>query len=145
MVPALNDRVWQMGQKDMERVETLRRSLGERSPTAEVVTAKPLSSDQQAALVRTFSALADRNVDLAQQVDPGLYVGLRVLRESVDRLLEDSRQALLRGEEPDLPVEVEAAENEETESTAQGEETEAPTQDEDAEATTEAEDADARE
>jgi F-type H+-transporting ATPase subunit b len=119
MVQALNDRVWQMGQKDMQRVEMIRRSLGERSPTAEVVTAKPLSSDQQATLVRTFSALADRNVGLQQQVDPALYVGLRVrlgdvvtdhsiagqldaLRERVDRLLEDSREALLRYENLEL-------------------------------------------
>jgi F-type H+-transporting ATPase subunit b len=42
MVQALNDRVWQMGQKDMQRVETIRRSLGERSPTAEV--GRPRSS-----------------------------------------------------------------------------------------------------
>lgn len=123
MVKALNDRVWQMGQKDMNRVETIRRSLGERSPTAEVVTAKALSSEQQAALVRTFSALADRNVGLAQQVDPDLYVGLRIrlgdvvtdnsiagqldgLRERVERLLADSREALLRDETPQLPADV---------------------------------------
>jgi hypothetical protein len=110
-----------MGQRDMQRVETIRRSLGERSPTVEVVTAKPLSSDQQAALVRTFSALADRNVGLHQQVDSDLYVGLRVrlgdvvtdhsiagqldaLRERVDRLLEDSREALLRYENLELPA-----------------------------------------
>ena len=81
----------------------------------------------------------------ADWTDHSIAGQLDALRESVDRLLEDSRQALLRGEEPDLPVEVETAEDEETESTAQGEETEAPAQDEDAEATTEAEDADARE
>ena len=121
MVQALNDRVWQMGQKDMQRVETIRRSLGERSPTAEVITARPLSSEQQAALVRTFSALADRNVGLVQEVDPDLYIGARVrlgdvvtdhsiagqldaLRERVDRLLEDSRAALLRDEIPELPA-----------------------------------------
>jgi F-type H+-transporting ATPase subunit b len=121
MVQALNERVWQMGQKDMGRVETIRRSLGERSPTAEVVTARPLSSDQQATLVRTFSALADRNVDLTQQVDPGLFLGARVrlgdvvtdhsiagqldaLRDRIDQLLEESRRALLQEEEPDLPV-----------------------------------------
>lgn len=119
MVQALNDRVWQMGQKDVQRVDTIRRSLGERSPTAEVITARPLSSEQQAALVRTFTALADRNVGLDQRIDPDLYVGLRVrlgdvvtdhsiagqlddLREQVDRLLEASRQALLRDETPEF-------------------------------------------
>jgi F-type H+-transporting ATPase subunit b len=123
MVQAVNDRVWQMGQRDAERVDTIRRSLGERSPTAEVITARPLSSEQQAALVRTFTALADRNVGLDQRIDPDLYLGLRVrlgdvvtdhsiagqldaLRERVDRLLETSRDALLRDETPEVPDEM---------------------------------------
>ena len=65
-----------------------------------------------------------RRSGLVQEVDPNLYVGARVrlgdvvtdhsvagqldaLRERVDRLLEDSRAALLRDEIPELPAEPE--------------------------------------
>jgi F-type H+-transporting ATPase subunit b len=78
LVQQLNDRIWELGRSEMGRVETIRRSLGERMPTAYVTTARPLSPEQQRLLVRTFSALADHNVSLELTMDPALAVGLRV-------------------------------------------------------------------
>jgi len=78
LVQQLNDRIWELGRSEMERVETFRRSLGDRTPTAHVTTAQPLSPEQQGLLARTFTALADRHVDLELKTDPALAAGLRV-------------------------------------------------------------------
>lgn len=78
LVEQLNDRVWQMGREEMDQVQTIRRSLGERTPTVHVVTARELSVEQQRNLVRTFSAVADRNVSIDLKLDPSLAAGLRV-------------------------------------------------------------------
>jgi F-type H+-transporting ATPase subunit b len=78
MVETLTDRIWEMGRSEMARVESFRRSLGDRAPTAHVATAQPLSPDLQGSLARTLAALADRNVDLDIEVHPELAVGLRV-------------------------------------------------------------------
>lgn len=106
MVKQLTDRIWEMGRSEMPRVESFRRSLGERTPTAYITTAHPLSSEQQGLLARTFAALADRNVNLEIRVDPQLAVGLQVrlgdvivdnsvagqleaLREQVEKTLQE--------------------------------------------------------
>lgn len=78
LVQQLSDRIWEMGRGEMEQVETLRRSLGEREPTAHVTTARPLSPEQQGLLASTFSALADRSVNLDVTTDPALAAGIRV-------------------------------------------------------------------
>ncbi len=78
LVKQLNDRIWELGRNEMRQVENIRRSLGERSPTVHAQTARSLSPDQQRQLVRTFSALADRNVNLELKTDPSLAVGMRV-------------------------------------------------------------------
>ncbi|MGD2103672.1 MAG: F0F1 ATP synthase subunit delta [Anaerolineae bacterium] len=78
LVSELNDRIWEMGGEEMERVRAFRRSLGERTPTAHVTTADPLSSEQQGELARTLTALADRTVDIQIETDPSLGAGLRV-------------------------------------------------------------------
>jgi len=78
MVKRLTDRIWEMGRSEMQRVETFRLSLGDRVPVAHVLTARPLSSELQGLLVRTFTALADRNVNLDIKVDPALFAGVRV-------------------------------------------------------------------
>ena len=62
----------------MRRVDTIRKSLGDREPVLEVHTAKPLSQEEKAKLMRTFSALADKNVKLELNIDPDLVAGLRV-------------------------------------------------------------------
>ncbi|MEA3377072.1 MAG: F0F1 ATP synthase subunit delta [Chloroflexota bacterium] len=78
LVQQLADRIWEMGREEMERVRAFRQSLGERMPTAHVTTAHPLSSEQQGELARTFTALADRNVDIQVETDPDLAAGMRV-------------------------------------------------------------------
>jgi len=78
LVQELNDSIWELGRGDMQRVETFRRSLGDRAPTAFVTTARSLSPEQQGLLARTFTALADRHVNLEVQTDPALAAGLRV-------------------------------------------------------------------
>jgi len=78
LVEQLTDRMWEMGRKEMEQVETLRRSLGDRTPTVHVTSARALSEEEQRELVRTFSAVADRNVSVELEVDQALAAGLRV-------------------------------------------------------------------
>lgn len=78
MVKQLNDRIWEMGRSEMQQVNELRRSLGTRTPTVVVRSAMTLTPEQQGQLARTFTALADRNVNLDIQVEPELGVGVRV-------------------------------------------------------------------
>jgi len=78
MLRQLTDRIWEMGREEMGRVQAFRQSLGERTPTARVMTAKPLSSEQQGQLARTLTALADRNVDIEMEMNPDLAAGMRV-------------------------------------------------------------------
>ncbi len=106
LVQQLSDRIWELGRSEMERVETFRRALGDRTPTAYVTTARPLSPEQQGLLARTFTALADRHVNLELKTDPALAAGLQVrlgdtlvdnsvggqlaeLRETVSRTLKE--------------------------------------------------------
>jgi F-type H+-transporting ATPase subunit b len=78
LLSQLNDRIWEMGREEMGRVQAFRQSLGERTPTARVTTARPLSSEQQGELARTLTALADRSVDIEMETQPDLAAGMRV-------------------------------------------------------------------
>jgi F-type H+-transporting ATPase subunit b len=106
LVQQLSDRIWELGRSEMERVETFRRSLGDRTPTAYVTAARPLSPEQQGLLARTFTALADRHVNLELKTDPALAAGIQVrlgdtlvnnsisgqlteLRETVSKVLKE--------------------------------------------------------
>jgi len=78
MVDQLCSSVWELGQNDMRRVDALRRSLGERTPTVVARTAQALSPEQQGLVVRTFSALADRSVNIDLKVEPTLGLGMQI-------------------------------------------------------------------
>lgn len=78
LIEELNQEIWDMGKSDMPQVKTIRESLSERTPTVNVVSAKELTPDQQRSLVRTFSALADRNVNMEIEIDPELIAGVRL-------------------------------------------------------------------
>jgi len=78
LVQQLSDRIWELGRSEMEWVETFRRALGDRTPTAYVTTARPLSPEQQGLLARTLTALADRHVNLELKTDPSLAAGIQV-------------------------------------------------------------------
>ena len=43
-----------------------------------MTTARPLSPEQQSELARTFTALADRHVDVEVNTDPEMGAGVRV-------------------------------------------------------------------
>ncbi|NLE44838.1 MAG: hypothetical protein GX620_08970 [Chloroflexi bacterium] len=77
LVQQLSDRIWEMGRSEMLRVEDLRRSLGTRSPTVFIRSARQLTPEQQALLSRTFAALADRQVNVEVKTDPLLAAGVR--------------------------------------------------------------------
>lgn len=78
LVQQLNDRIWELGRSEMERVEAFRRSLGDRTPTAHVTCARPLSPEQQGMLARTITAFADRRVNIEMNTDPNVVAGMRV-------------------------------------------------------------------
>ena len=95
LVQQTNERIWELGKKEMGRVETIRRSLKDREPALSVDTAFPLSKEQQANIVRTFSALADKNVRLEVFLKKDLGSGIRIrlgdfiINNSVDDLLDE--------------------------------------------------------
>lgn len=78
LVNELIEKIWDMGKEDMHQVRTVRDSLTDRVPTVHVKSAKALSPDQQRALVRPVSALADRNVNMEIDIDPELISGIQV-------------------------------------------------------------------
>ncbi len=78
LITQMNERVWDLGKSEMRRVDTIRKSLADREPVLEIHTAKPLTQEEKAKLIRTFSALADKNVKLELNIDPDLVAGLRV-------------------------------------------------------------------
>ncbi len=98
LVQQLSERILQMGREEMQRVETIRRSLRDREPTVYVTTARPLTTTQQGQLVRTFTALVDRNVSLELKTDADLAAGLHirlgdlVVENSITGQLADLRQ-----------------------------------------------------
>jgi F-type H+-transporting ATPase subunit b len=116
LVEQLNERIWEMGRSEIERVEAFRLSLGERAPTAYVTSASNLTPEQQGELARTLTALADRHVNLELRTDPDLYAGLRVRLEDIvvdnsiagqlEELEEEAEEAL----EEQLEVEPSQAE-----------------------------------
>jgi F-type H+-transporting ATPase subunit b len=78
LVNELIEKIWDIRKQDMHQVRTVRDSLTERTPTVRVASAKALTPDQQRALIRPVSALADRNVNMEIDVDPDLISGIRV-------------------------------------------------------------------
>lgn len=78
LVEELTAEIWDLGKSDMRQVRTIRDSLADRTPTVYVFSAKEIAADQQRSLVRTFSALADSNVNMEIEIDPDLIAGIRV-------------------------------------------------------------------
>ncbi len=78
LIEELTAEIWDLGKRDMRQVRTIRDSLSDRMPTVFVSSAKELSPEQQRSLVRTFSALADRNVNMDIEINPEVIAGIRV-------------------------------------------------------------------
>jgi len=93
MVNQITERVWELGKGEMRQVETIRRSLKDREPVLTITTAKPLTKDQQGNIIRTFSALADKNIKLEVKLDENLISGLHV--RLGDYIVENSLQSKL--------------------------------------------------
>jgi F-type H+-transporting ATPase subunit b len=97
LVTELIQDVWDMGTDQMERVEAVRRSLGQRTVTVQLGTAQPLTPDLQRELVQAFSALADRTVSFDIELNPALAAGARVrmgdllVEHSISRQLSQLR------------------------------------------------------
>lgn len=102
MVDELNQKVMNLGRTDMRQVNNLRRSITDRMPTAYVISARELSVDQQRQIVRTTSALADRNVNVELTIEPSLGAGMSVrigdlvVENSISAQLADLRQEIMR-------------------------------------------------
>lgn len=92
-VREINDTLWDLGRGNIRQVQTLRDSLGDRKPTVYVSTAHELNPEQQRQLVRTFSALANRNVSVEIEIDPSLVMGTRI--RIGDMIVENSVAARL--------------------------------------------------
>ena len=78
LIEELIEEIWDLGKRDMRQVRSIRDSLAERTPTVFVTAAKELSPDQQRSLIRTFSALADRNVNMEIDIDEDLISGIHI-------------------------------------------------------------------
>lgn len=78
LLEELIEEIWDLGKRDMRQVRSIRESLADRTPSVQVASAKELSPDQQRNLIRTFSALADRNVNMEIDIQPDLISGIRV-------------------------------------------------------------------
>ena len=104
LVQQTNKRIWELGKKEMDRVKTIRRSLKDREPALSVETAFPLSKEQQANIVRTFSALADKNVKLDVVLKKDLGSGVRI--RLGDFIINNSLDALLDEIEKEASMEV---------------------------------------
>ena len=98
LVQGLSDRIREMGRAEMDRVEAVRRSLGDREALAHISSARELSGEQEAQLARTLTALADRHVNIELNIAPELVAGLRVrlgdtvIDNSLAGQLEELRQ-----------------------------------------------------
>lgn len=77
-IDELTHEIWEMGKTDMRQVRAIRDSLADRTPTVFVTSARDLTPDQQRNLIRTFSALADSNVNMEIEIDPNLITGIKV-------------------------------------------------------------------
>jgi len=110
LVQQLNDRIWELGRSDIRQVNRLRRSLGDRAPVVYAETACDLTPEQRRKLISTFSALADRPVELETQVNPDLGAGVSVrmgdiiVESSIAAQLAELREEvakMLEGQEDD--------------------------------------------
>jgi len=95
LVSQTNERIWELGKKEMARVDTIRKSLKDREPILTLESAFPLTKEQQATIIRTFSALADKNVKLKMELNTDLGAGIRlrlgdfIINNSLNALLDD--------------------------------------------------------
>ncbi len=100
LVKELTDRIWDLGKTDMHRVTVIRESLAGRTPAVQVFTPRPLTIDQKGNLIRTFSALADNDVELEIEIDESLIAGISV--HIGDQVIENTVKSQLNQVEEEV-------------------------------------------
>jgi len=93
LIEELTKQIWNLGKTHMNQVQTIRESLSDRQAKAYVTSAIPLTGEQEVSLVRTFSALADNNINLEVEIDKSLIAGVKV--RLGDLIIENSLAATL--------------------------------------------------
>jgi len=93
LIEDLTKQIWDLGKTHMNQVQTIRESLSDRQAKAYVTSAIPLTGEQEVSLVRTFSALADNNINLEVDIDKNLIAGVKV--RLGDLIIENSLAANL--------------------------------------------------
>jgi len=77
LIEELSKSIWNLGEDDVQRLNTIRGSLEEQTPMIALTVVRPLTVEQEANLYNTFSALADKDVEINIEVDPSLIAGVR--------------------------------------------------------------------
>lgn len=113
MIGMLVKRIWDMGRSDINAVHSIRDSIKEAEPIIRIETAQEMSIDDKGSLVRTFNALADKDVVLELALDPALIAGIKV--RIGDTIIENSIQKNLTSIRKDVVRSVERMYKDETE------------------------------
>lgn len=111
LIEKLTKEIWDLGKRDMRQVNAIRDSLSERIPTVIVSAAREISPEQQRDLIRTFSALVDRNVNMDIELNPSLIAGIRV--RMGDLIVENSLAMELNELKSDIVASLEEGINDE--------------------------------
>ena len=77
LIDDLTASIWNLGEDDVQRLNTIRGSLEEQMPIIDLTVVRPLTIEQQSKLYNTFSALADKDVEINVEVEPRLIAGVR--------------------------------------------------------------------
>lgn len=78
LVEELDKRIWDLGKSDMRQVYIIRERLSGKTASVKVTVASPLTMEQEQKLVKTFSVLADNDVNIDLEVDESLIAGIKV-------------------------------------------------------------------
>ena len=100
LITELTGKIWDLGKTNMHQVNFIRESLAGRTPVIEVSTPLPLTNEQNGNLIRTFSALADNDVNLEIEMDESLIAGIKVVIG--DQIIENSIRSQLNQIESDV-------------------------------------------
>lgn len=100
LITELVAKIWDLGTTNMHQVNFIRESLAGRTPVIDVSTPLALTTEQTGNLIRTFSALADNDVNLEIEMDESLIAGIKVIIG--DQIIENSIRSQLNQIESDV-------------------------------------------
>lgn len=102
--------IWNFGKTDLRAVQSIRESIEGRSPVVEITVPTELTLEQRHKVINTFSALADKDVDLEETVSPELVAGVKirigdiVLDNSIGSQIDAMRDQVTQSLETYSPV-----------------------------------------